>query len=48
MMRDNNQLEVGGRVQRDVGKEARGSCSVWGGGIQSFEVTNSAHTKMII
>ncbi len=48
MMRDNNQLGVGGRVWRDVGEEARGSCSVWGGGVQSFEVTNSAHTKLII
>jgi hypothetical protein len=48
MMRDNNQLGVGGRVWRDVGEEARGSCSVWGGGVQSFEVTNSAHKKLII
>jgi hypothetical protein len=45
MMRDNNQLGVGGRVWRDVGEEARGSCSVWGGGIQLFEVTNSAQKK---
>jgi hypothetical protein len=43
MMRDNNQLEVGGRVQRDVGEEVRGSCSVWGGSIQLFDVMNSAH-----
>jgi hypothetical protein len=42
MIRGNNQLGVGGRVWRDVGEEARGNCSVWGGGIQSFEVTNSA------
>ncbi len=42
MMKDNNQLGVGGYVLRDVGEEARGSCSVWGGGVQSFEVTNSA------
>ena len=48
MMRDNNQLEVGGCIQRDVGEEVRGSCSVWGGGVQSFEVTNSAHKKLII
>jgi hypothetical protein len=48
MMRDNNQLGVDSRVRRDVGEEAHGSCSVWGGGIQSFEVTNSAHKKSII
>ncbi len=42
MMRDNNQLGGGGCVQRDVKEEARESCSVWGGGVQSFEVTNSA------
>ncbi len=48
MMRDNNQLGVGGRVWRDVGEEARGSCSMWGGGVQSFEVTNSAQKKSII
>jgi hypothetical protein len=42
MKQDNNQLGVGGRVRRDVGEEARGSCSVWGGGVQLFEVTNSA------
>ncbi len=48
MMRDNNQLGVGGRVRRDVGEEACGSCSVWGRGVQSFEVTNSAHKKLII
>jgi hypothetical protein len=42
MMRDNNQLEVGGCVRRDVGEEAHRSCSMWGGGVQSFEVTNSA------
>jgi hypothetical protein len=45
MMRDNNQLGVGGRVWRDVGEEARGSFSLWGGGIKSFEVTNSARKK---
>ena len=48
MMRDNNQLGVGGCFRRDVGEEALGSCSVWGGGVQSFEVTNSAHKKLII
>ncbi len=48
MMRDNNQLGVGGRVQRDVREEARERCSVWGGGIQSFKVMNSARKKMII
>ncbi len=46
-MRDNNQLGVGGCIWRDVGEEARGSCSVWGGSVQLFEVTNSAHKKMI-
>ncbi len=48
MMRDNDQLGVGGRIWRHIGEEAHGSCSVWGGGIQSFEVTNSAQKKMII
>jgi hypothetical protein len=48
MMRDNNQLGDSGRVWRDVGEEAPGSCSVWGGGIQSFEVMNSAQKILII
>ncbi len=48
IMRDNNQLGVGGHIRRDVGEEARGSCSMQGGGVQSFEVTNSAHTKTVI
>jgi hypothetical protein len=42
MMRDNNQLGVGSHVRRDVGEEACGSCGMWGGGIQSFEMINSA------
>jgi hypothetical protein len=48
MMRDNNQLGVGGRVWWDVGEEVRESCSVWDGGVQLFEVTNSAHKKSIM
>jgi hypothetical protein len=48
MIRDNNHRGDGGRVWRDVGEEARESCSVWGGGVQSFEVTNSAQKKSII
>jgi hypothetical protein len=47
MMRDNNQLGVGGRVRRDVGEEVHGRCSMWGGGIQSFEVTNSTQKNRL-
>ncbi len=39
--RYNNQIVVSGRGRIDVGEEVRGGWSVWGGGIQSFEVTNS-------
>ncbi len=43
--RYNNQIVVGGRGRIDVGEEVRGGWSVWGGGIQSFEVTNSKDEK---
>jgi hypothetical protein len=45
--RYNNQIVVGGRGRIDVGEEARGGWSVWGGGVQSFEVTNSNNEKNI-
>ncbi len=46
--RYNNQIVVGGRGRIDVGEEACGGWSVWGGGIQSFEVTNSKDEKKYI
>ncbi len=46
--RYNNQLVVGGCGRIDVGEEARGGLSVWGGGVQSFEVTNSNNEKIYI
>ena len=45
--RYNNQIGFGDRGRRDVGEEARGGWSVWGGGIKSFEVTNSNNEKNI-
>ncbi len=46
--RYNNQIVVGGHGRIDVGEEARGGWSVWGGGVQSFEVTNSNDKKIYI
>jgi hypothetical protein len=42
----NNQLGVGGRSRRDVGKEARGGWNVWEGGVQLLEVTNSTQENI--
>ncbi len=46
--RYNNQMVVGGRGRIDVGEEAQGGWSVWGGGIQLFEVMNSNDEKKYI
>ncbi len=46
--RYNNQIVVGGCGRIDVGEEAHGGWSVWGGGVQSFEVTNSKDDKNYI
>ncbi len=46
--RYNNQIVVGGRGRIDVGEEARGGWSMWGGGIQSFEVTKSNDENIYI
>ncbi len=41
----NNQLGVGSHGRRDVGEEVRGGWSVWEGGVQLLEATNSTHKK---
>ena len=46
--RHNNQIVVGGCGRIDVGEKAHGGWSGWGGGVQSFEVTNSNDEKIYI
>ena len=46
--RYNNQIVAGGRGRIDVGEEAHGGWSTWGGGVQSFEVTNSNDEKIYV
>jgi hypothetical protein len=43
----NNQLGFGGHGRRDAEEEACGGWSMWDGGVQLFEATNSAQKSII-
>jgi hypothetical protein len=48
IVRYNNQIVGGGRGRLDVEEEARGGWSMWGGGVQTFEVMNSNDKNIYI